>query len=106
MCITQIELPSVTQKMLSLGAIKINETMTKQMTLVNRSPIPLTLALSLMASTSSCELGEQLTVYPTEDIELEAKKGKCNFTITFSPKSRISYFQEEVRQDELIDFKS
>lgn len=70
------------------------------MTIINRSLIPLTLAVSLFhSSTGSQQLQEDsggLSVEPSEEMTLKAKNGIGEVTVNFYPKARVPHFQEEV----------
>ena len=67
---------------------------------MNRSLIPITLAVSLEPSTTTHQLQEQsgvLSVGPVDEMTLKAKGGTGDVTVTFSPEARIPRFQEEVK---------
>ena len=98
----QVELADPTQKVLNLGALRKGEKVEKQVVIVNRSLIPVTLGVSLLpGSTTSHQLqddGGALSVEPTDDVTLKAKSGTGRVTVKFAPKARISHFQEEVKR--------
>ena len=97
-----MELANPAQKVVHLGALRVTEKekakeVHKQVTIVNRSQIPITLSVSL--SITSHQLQEEsgvLTVEPADDMTLRAKNGTGLVTVKFAPKSRIAPFQEEV----------
>lgn len=102
----QVELADPAQKRLNLGALRISDIEKREVVLINRSPIPLTLSVSLV--TSSHQLQEDSTVLtvdtvdsktlqPKNEITLKAKNGAGKVVVKFAPKTRISHFQEEVR---------
>ena len=94
----RIELANPAQKIVNFGALCINDTVTKTVKLVNRSPAPLTFLLSLLPSSSIPALQEEgvLSVTPSKEITLKANTGTYNVNITFSPQSRVPHFSEEV----------
>ena len=94
----KIELANPSQKIINFGALRINDTVTKTVKLVNYSPTPLTFMLSLLPSSSTPALQEEgvLSVTPSGEITLKTNKGSCNINAIFSPKSRVPHFSEEV----------
>ena len=78
----------------------MSEKVQKQVTIVNSSPIPLSLSLSLlphgMTSHQLQEDGDILSVEPTDEVTLKPKNGTAKVTVKFAPKARIPHFQEEV----------
>ena len=101
-----MELADPTQKTLNVGALRVSNTIKKEVVLINRSPIPLTLSVSLV--TTSHQLQEDSTVLcvdtvdgktlqPNSELTLKAKNGAGKVMVTFAPKARIAHFQEEVR---------
>ena len=99
--LVQIELADPTQKILDLGTLKVgDEQAKKSVSLINRSSIPVTFAVSLVASTSSPQLQNTdiLQVTPSKEMTLEGRGGRGKVVVTFEPKTRIPRFQEEVRE--------
>ena len=94
----KVEVANPAQKVVNFGALRINDTATKSVKLVNHSPIPLTFTLSILPSSSTPALqdDEILSVSPSGEMMLKANGGCCNVSATFSPKSRVPHFSEEV----------
>lgn len=98
----RIELEDPTQKILNFGALRMNGSKpvhaSKTVKLVNSTPTPLSPSLSIVPSSSIPALQEAniITIEPNFDILLRASGGMREVTITFSPKSRIPHFSEEV----------
>lgn len=94
----KIELANPSQKIVNFGALRIGDTVTRSVKLVNRSPISLTFMLSILPSSSIPALQEEgvLAVNPSGEITLKANNGSCNISTIFSPKSRVPHFSEEV----------
>ncbi|KAL5467034.1 hypothetical protein EMCRGX_G031201 [Ephydatia muelleri] len=94
---TKIELVNPAQRTVNFGALRVNQTATKKVKLVNRSPIPVVFSVSIVPSSSvpalqadgvfSVSPSGELTLPPTAIKEIE---------VTFSPKSRVTQFSEEV----------
>ena len=94
----RIELANPAQKMVNFGALRVADTVTKTVKLINHSPTPLSFMLSLLPSSSIPALQEDgvLVVSPSSEVTLKPHSGSCNVCVTFSPKSRVPHFSEEV----------
>ena len=94
----KIEVANPAQKVVNFGALRIHNTVTKSVKLVNHSPIPLTFTLSILPSSSTPALQDEdiLSVTPSGEVTLKANGGCCSVNATFSPKSRVPHFSEEV----------
>ena len=94
----RIELANPTQKMVNFGALRVGDTVTRTVKLVNHSPTPLNFMLSLLPSSSIPALQDEdvLAVSPSSEVSLKANGGSCNVSVAFSPKFRVPHFSEEV----------
>lgn len=102
----KIELVNPAHKVVNFGALQIGQTVTKDLKLVNHSPIPLSFRLSLLPSSSMHALQQEavLSVSPAEEVTVGANGATAPVSITFSPKSRVSKFSEEVSIGEQLWF--
>ena len=95
----QIELANPAQKVVSFGApLAIGESRTRTVKVVNHSPIPISLSVSILPSSSVPALQEEgvLTVSPTGEVMINSNGGDFPISVTFSPKVRVPQFSEEV----------
>ena len=95
----QIELANPAQKVVSFGApLAVGESRTRTVKVVNHSPIPISLFVSILPSSSVPALQEEgvLTVSPTGEVTINSNGGDFPISITFSPKVRVPQFSEEV----------
>ncbi|XP_048371298.1 hydrocephalus-inducing protein homolog [Sphaerodactylus townsendi] len=93
MTIDVVQPPS---KVLKLGAVSPGHTVKKTVTLVNNSVCFVSFNLGFMSSVPELQEGKVLTMSPSTDISLKSRGGTCHVEVTFSPKSRILQFTEEV----------
>ena len=93
----QIELVNPAQRTVNFGALRVNQTASKKVKLINRSPIPVVCSVSIMPSSSVPALQAEsvLFVSPSGDFSLLPNAIK-EIEITFSPKLRVTQFSEEV----------
>lgn len=93
----QIELVNPVQRTVNFGALRVNQTASKKVKLINRSPISVVCSVSIMPSSSVPALQAEsvLFVSPSGDFSLLPNAIK-EIEITFSPKSRVTQFSEEV----------
>lgn len=85
------------QKNTKLGALRIGQTVKKQIPLVNNSPSPITFHLTFTPTTPELQDRAVMKISPTQLITLPARGGTCKVDVVFSPKSRVQPFTEEVR---------
>nr|XP_056718300.1 hydrocephalus-inducing protein homolog [Euleptes europaea] len=88
-----VQLPN---KVLKFGAVPPGHTVKKTAILVNNSVCFVSFNLSFMSSMPELQEAKVLTMSPSTDISLKPKGGTCRVEVTFSPKSRILPFTEEV----------
>ena len=100
-----MELANPAQKVVNLGALRVSEIIKKEVTVINRSLIPLTLSMILVTSSHqlqedssvlSVDVMDGKTLQPKNEVTLKARNGAGKVMVTFAPKTRIAHFQEEV----------
>ena len=82
--------------MLKLGALRVGQTVKRQVPIINHSPAPVTFQLTVTPSLAVLQDPAVLKVSPIGDISLAAKGGTAKIDVVFSPKVRIPQFTEEV----------
>ena len=96
--------------MLNLGALRVSESVKREVTIVNRSAIPLTLSVSLVttshqlqedSSVLTVDTVDSKTLLPKNEITLKARNGAGKVLVSFTPTVRIAHFQEEVSWEEI-----
>ncbi|KAL8194575.1 UNVERIFIED_CONTAM: hypothetical protein K2H54_025175 [Gekko kuhli] len=83
-------------KVLKFGAVPPGHTVKKTVTLVNNSVCFVSFNLSFMSIVPELQEAKVLTMSPSSEICLKSKGGTCRVEVTFSPKSRVLQFTEEV----------
>ena len=95
--------------MLNLGALRVSESIKREVAVVNRSAIPLTLSVSLVTSSHQLQEDSSVltvdtvdskTLLPKNEITLKARNGAGKVLVSFTPTVRIAHFQEEVSWEE------
>ncbi|ETE67630.1 Hydrocephalus-inducing protein-like protein, partial [Ophiophagus hannah] len=92
----KIDVVEPPQKVLKFGAIPPGHIVKKGVTLVNNSVTFVVFSLSFVASIPELQEAKVLTMSPSGEITLKPQGGTCHVEVTFSPKSRILPFSEEV----------
>ena len=82
--------------MLKLGNLRVGEAVKHTVPIVNKSPIPITVNVSVTPVIQPLHDTSVMYVTPTEPISLPGRGGTKNLSVYFSPKSRIPQFTEEV----------
>ncbi|KAH0619415.1 hypothetical protein JD844_000028 [Phrynosoma platyrhinos] len=83
-------------KVLKFGSVPAGHTVKKTATIVNDSVAFVTFHLNFVSSVPELQETKVLTMSPCDEITLKPKGGICHVEVTFSPKSRILPFKEEV----------
>ncbi|XP_007442069.2 hydrocephalus-inducing protein homolog, partial [Python bivittatus] len=92
----KIDVVEPPQKVLKFGAVPPGHIVKKGVTLMNNSVTFVTFSLSFVASVPELQEAKVLTMSPYGEITLKPQGGTCHVEVTFSPKSRILPFSEEV----------
>ena len=84
------------QKLVRFGALRLGQAVKHLIPIINRSPAPITLNLSVTPVSQALQDHSVLRVLPTEPITLEGRNGAKVVELYFTPKTRIPTFTEEV----------
>ncbi|XP_075181569.1 hydrocephalus-inducing protein homolog [Anomaloglossus baeobatrachus] len=92
----KVEVVDPKYKVLNFGAVNIGQSVRREITIVNRSPAPVSCTLHLSPSVPALQDPKVLSLSPSGDIKLPAHGGRCKLELHFNPQSRIAPFVEEV----------
>ncbi|XP_013405663.1 hydrocephalus-inducing protein [Lingula anatina] len=92
----KIEVANPKQKLVNFGALRVNQVVKKVIPIVNNSPAPISFNLTITPNNMALQDASILNWSPKNNITLEPKGGTCKVEVTFSPKTRITQFTEEV----------
>lgn len=84
------------QRMLKLGNLRVGEAVNHTVPIVNRSPIPVTVNVSVTPVIAPLHDPNVMNVKPSESIYLPGRGGTKNLSVYFAPQSRIPQFTEEI----------
>ena len=93
-----MELANPARKVYNLGALRVGETASKRVKLVNRSALPVTFTVSIVPSAPVPALQQHgvLSVKADKDEIILMPNKETTVEVAFSPKARIPQFIEEV----------
>ncbi|XP_035679087.1 LOW QUALITY PROTEIN: hydrocephalus-inducing protein homolog [Branchiostoma floridae] len=94
-----VEVADKRQKIVQLGALLVGTTVKKVVSLVNKSLAPITFNLVCTPSSHLLQDSRVLSISPYQSITLKPRGGKVNAEVTFSPRTRIPQFTEEVMME-------
>ncbi|CAF0784494.1 unnamed protein product [Didymodactylos carnosus] len=92
----KVEVADSKQKIVNLGALQSGKTVTKDVSIINRSRAPLNNCLLSLSNQYLYTHPNVLQIQPTMPLSLRAKSGTATVQVKFSPKSRIPSFSEQV----------
>lgn len=96
--------PKAKSKIIKLGALRVGQTLRKQVPIINNSLRPVSFNIGFTPSNVTLLEHAAIYVLPNDEITLPARGGKANVDIIFSPKTRISQFTEEVCASHSLSF--
>ena len=92
----QVEVVDPKQKIVKLGAIRVNDAIRKQVPIVNNSPAPVTFRLGFTPTNQTLADRSIFRCTPAEKVTLQPRGGTMRVDVFFHPRNRISPFSEEV----------
>ncbi|XP_077975805.1 hydrocephalus-inducing protein homolog isoform X2 [Styela clava] len=95
----RVEVQNPKQRMLKFGALRVGESVKHIVPIVNKSPIPINLNISITPVSQPLHDPSVMYVSPTEPITLAGRGGTRNISVYFTPKTRIPQFTEEVMME-------
>ncbi|XP_062997557.1 hydrocephalus-inducing protein homolog [Elgaria multicarinata webbii] len=95
----KIDVVEPCNRVLKFGAIPPGHVVKKAATIVNNSAASVTFNLSFVSSAPELQETKVLTMSPSSEVTLQPNGGSCRVEVTFSPKSRVLPFTEEVLLD-------
>ena len=84
------------QKLVRFGALRLGQIVKHVVPIINRSPVPISLTLSVTPVSQALQEPSVLKLLPSDTFTLEGKGGTKAVEVYFSPKTRIPAFTEEV----------
>ncbi|XP_043935458.1 hydrocephalus-inducing protein homolog [Protopterus annectens] len=92
----KLEVVEPQNKVVNFGAVRVQQTVRKIVSIVNKSLAPLIFTLAINPSLQALQDSKVLRMSPAGEISLKPRGGTCSVEVLFSPKCRISQFMEEV----------
>ena len=93
----KVEVADPRNKVVKLGALRVGQTLKKQVPIVNNSPAPITFRVGFTPSNTLLNDRGIFRFLPyNENVSLAPRGGTAKLDILFTPKTRIPHFSEEV----------
>jgi len=96
LCLFQVEVANPKQKLIKFGPLRVGQASKHVVPIMNQSPTPITLTLSITPVSQPLQSPGVLRVLPSEPITLQPKSGTKDVEVYFCPKTRVPNFTEEV----------
>uniref|UniRef100_H2YKD6 Uncharacterized protein n=1 Tax=Ciona savignyi TaxID=51511 RepID=H2YKD6_CIOSA len=95
----RVEVMNQKHKVVKFGALRVGQAVKHIVPIVNRSPTPITLNLSVIPDSQALQDPTVLRVIPQDPITLQGKGGTRDIEVYFTPKTRIPQFTEEIMME-------
>uniref|UniRef100_H2XZ27 Hydin adenylate kinase-like domain-containing protein n=1 Tax=Ciona intestinalis TaxID=7719 RepID=H2XZ27_CIOIN len=95
----RVEVANQKHKLVKFGALRVGQAVKHIIPIVNRSPTPITLNLSVTPVSQPLQDPTVLRVVPLDPITLQGKGGSRDIEVYFTPKTRIASFTEEIMME-------
>ena len=94
--VCQVEAIDANHKVIKFGTLQVGQTVRRSVPIINRSPAQITFHVAIMPTNPRIYKQNAIKVAPSQEVTLAPNGGTMTVDVTFSPKSRISHFTEEV----------
>ncbi|XP_068116429.1 hydrocephalus-inducing protein homolog [Hyperolius riggenbachi] len=92
----KVEVADPKYKVTHFGAVGIGQTVKRSIPIVNRSAASVTCTLSLNPGVPALQDPKVLSLLPGSEVTIPAHGGLCKLELSFTPRSRMAPFTEEV----------
>ena len=92
----QVEVVDPNHKVVKFGTLQVGQTVRRSVPIINRSPAPISFHVAIMPTNPRLYKQNAIKVSPSQEVTLAPRGGSMVVDVSFSPKSRISHFTEEV----------